>query len=303
MTASTTDRLHHNDATSDPSRLRATVRDHPLVSFFTAAYGLSWLGWLPYVLSDNGLGVWHVRFPVLLGSSEFAGVLPGAYAGPILAAFAVTALADGRAGLRRWLGRVGHWKVNWRWYAAALLGVPALMFAATLPFTAGHGGLSALRAPSAVVVLALVPGLLLQIVTTGLAEEPGWRDFALPRMQQRFGPMPGTLVLGVLWGCWHLPLFATEWAPGGWTASGPVIFVAAAVMLSVVMTWVFNRTRESLPVAVVVHTGVNNVMSIAWAAVFPAVPATFVPLILLTAFGIPAVILSVATRGRLGRGR
>ena len=56
-----------------------------------------------------------------------------------------------------------------------------------------------------------VPVLLFQMVTTGLAEEPGWRDFALPRLQRRFSPIIAALILGPLWGVWHLPLFLTDW--------------------------------------------------------------------------------------------
>jgi hypothetical protein len=60
--------------------------------------------------------------------------------------------------------------------------------------------------------LAIVPGLVVQMVTTGLAEEPGRRDFALPYRQPKFGPLRGTLILGPPWGLWQLPLFFSEFA-------------------------------------------------------------------------------------------
>src|SRR3954471_4813378 len=63
---------------------RGLVRRRPMLMFFVLAYLLSWAAWAPYVLSDNGLGILHFSFPELLGSSQFAGVLPGAYLGPIV---------------------------------------------------------------------------------------------------------------------------------------------------------------------------------------------------------------------------
>src|SRR5690606_22913602 len=62
------------------------VRRRPLLSFFVLANAMSWLAWLPYILSENGLGIWGYRFPELLGTSQFTGVLPGAYLGPIASA-------------------------------------------------------------------------------------------------------------------------------------------------------------------------------------------------------------------------
>jgi len=84
---------------------RAFVRRHGLVSFYALAYALSWAAWLPYVLSQYGLSVIRVPFPSILGTGELAGqlggILLGAYLGPLGAAFIVTALSEGRLGIRR----------------------------------------------------------------------------------------------------------------------------------------------------------------------------------------------------------
>ncbi|WP_435159221.1 CPBP family intramembrane glutamic endopeptidase [Amycolatopsis sacchari] len=276
-------------------KLHIFITRHRLPAFFTMAFALSWLAWLPYVLSDNGLGIVHFRFPQLLGTPQLLGVLPGAYLGPILSAFIVTAVAEGRPGLRRWTGRLLRWRVKWWWYAATLLGVPVALTLASLPFAHGFA------VPGASVLVAYLPALVLQMITTGLAEEPGWRDFALPHLQPRFGALRGTLILGPLWGFWHLPLFLTEW--GGWPDVHwytVVEFVVAATALSVVMTWVFNRSGESLPVAMVLHTSVNNYMSVAWLEVFPGIDPHSSSRILLIASTVAAVVLIAVTRGRLG---
>ena len=93
--------------------LGAFVRRHGLVSYYALAYGLSWLAWLPYLLSQSGLGILDISFPKIMGTTQFTGVLPGAYLGPLGAAFIVTVLSEGRPGLRRWGGRLFKWGVGW----------------------------------------------------------------------------------------------------------------------------------------------------------------------------------------------
>lgn len=280
----------------DRAGLPGAIARQPITAFFTLAFALSWLAWTPYVLSRNGLGVADFGFPSFLGTTQLAGVLPGAYLGPITAAFVVTAVAEGRPGLRRWAGRLLRWNVNWRWYLCTLLGVPVLLMVFALPFSGGH-----VQVPPMMVLVAYVPALVLQMLTTGIAEEPGWRDFALPHLQPRFGPLRGTLILGPLWGMWHLPLFLTEW--GGWPDVPwwqPLEFIVMCVSLSIVMTWVFNRTGESLPLAMLLHTSINNFMSTVWSTMFPAIGQHTTTHVLLNASTATAIVLLIATRGRLG---
>lgn len=284
-------------ATVEPRRfsgLRGYVAQRPIASFFVVAFALSWLIWTPYVLSRNGLGVLPLEYPVIGGSTQLLGVLPGAYVGPLSAAFLLTALIDGRPGLRRWVGRVMKWKVNWRWYVGVIVGVPAAIVICTLPFSTD------VRLPAVSLLLAYIVGLALQLVTTGLAEEPGWRDFALPHLQPKYGPLRGTLLLGPVWGLWHLPLFFTEW--GGPTFSWVKLgaFVVTATAVSVVMTWVFNKTGESLPVAAILHVGINNFLSTAWAPMFPTADPEVAGHAVLAATVIAAVVTIAATRGKLG---
>ncbi|GLY40452.1 CAAX amino protease [Amycolatopsis sp. NBRC 101858] len=265
-------------------------------SFFLLANALSWLAWLPYILSQDGLGVWSFKFPEVLGSGQLAGVLPGAYLGPIGSAFLVTAVAEGRAGLRKWGARMWRWRAKPRWYAISLLGVPAAMFAAGIVFSDDQ-----VSAPSMMVLAAYIPGLITQMITTGLAEEPGWRDFALPRVQRRFGPLRGSMLLGPIWAVWHFPLFFTEW--GGWPEadwSRPVAFTVFCVAFNIVMTWIFNRTGESLPLAMLAHVSVNNFASVVWSEVFPTIDPNRAVVAMAAAAVVAAGVLVVVTRGRLG---
>jgi uncharacterized protein len=275
------------------------IARRPLVCYFVLTYALTWLAWTPYILSKNGLGVIPLRVPEVLGSSQTLGVLPGAYVGPIASALLVTALAEGRPGLRRWAGRLVRWRVGARWYLSVLVAVPAVAVVATLPLP---GAWAALRPPAATALLAYLPMLAMQVVTTGLAEEPGWRDFAQPRLQARHGAFVGSLILGPLWGAWHLPLFLTEWAgwPNvNWAMAGE--FVGSAVLLSIVMSWIFNRGGSSLPLVMVFHASVNTVFSVLWPAMFPSLDAFSGSLhALAIGSGVTAVLLLVLTRGRLG---
>jgi membrane protease YdiL (CAAX protease family) len=276
--------------------LRGLIARHPLVAFASLAIAGSWIAWLPYIMSAHGLGLWDIDFPVILGSAQLSGVLPGAYLGPIAAAFLVTAVTEGRPGLRRWAARLWRWRVGGRWYALALVGVPAVVLASGAAFSGGD-----VHAPSLLALAVYVPALVLQMVTTGLAEEPGWRDFALPRLQRRFGPLAASLVLGPLWALWHMPLFLSDW--GGWPDAQwtrPLFFAGFCVAFTIVITWVFNRARESLPLIVLLHVGVNTTSSVLWPEMFPTIDGETSMLALMTTATIAAVALIAATRGRLG---
>ncbi|QIS11144.1 CPBP family intramembrane glutamic endopeptidase [Nocardia arthritidis] len=278
------------------------MRRHDLLCFFGLTYGVSWLLWIPYVLSGNGLGIWSVHFPRILGDEELGGLLPGAYLGPLGSAFLITSMTEGRTGLRRWRARLTRWRVGCRWYALALAGVPAILVAGTLVLP---GAVSGLRGTHVAAALFYSPlyllMMLVQVLTTGVAEEPGWRDFALPRLQQRRGPLTGTLVLGVLWSGWHLPLFVTDWALRRNDLPTIAVFTVVGIELSILITWVFNHTRESLPVAVLIHTSNNNLLSVVWPEIFPDLDRSR-DILLASAigYGAVAIVVLLTTRGRLG---
>jgi len=296
MTNTTEVRPAAGTAARDRGGVRGLIARHPLVSFFTMALGLSWLAWVPYILSPHGMGVWDIHFPEVLGSGQFTGVLPGALLGPLGSAFIVTAVADGRAGLRRWVGRLFRWRVAWYWYALALVVVPALIVVSALPFAGGD-----VRAPSALAFAMLVPGLIIQLFSTGLSEEPGWRDFALPRLQHRFGGLGAAAILGPIWALWHMPLYFSDW--GGWPNahwSEPVVFALFTITFNVVMIQVFNKTRESLPLALLLHVGVNNTISTLFPEMYPSMTAGTLMIGLTIMSTIAAVVLLAVTRGRLG---
>ena len=282
---------------SGQSDTQRVLRLHPLAAFFTVAYGLTWLAWLPYVFPQDGLGVLPFGYPMLLGTTQLLGVLAGAYLGPVTAALVVTALTEGRRRLRAWRGRLLRVRVRWtRWVAVAGV-VPLAIIGATFLLP---GAVVAVRAIWPVLLLVDLPMLALPVMTTAFAEEPGWRDFALPRLQGSHRPLLGPVVLGLLWGCWHLPLFPS----GGWPHASlrqPVIFVAGCVPLSLVMTWVLTRTGQSVPLVMLPHASINSTYSLVWPPLFPALHDAGLDYpVQLVATLVATLVLLVATPGRLG---
>ncbi|MGW1564835.1 hypothetical protein ACWCQ1_51885 [Streptomyces sp. NPDC002144] len=100
-------------------------------------------------------------------------------------------------------------------------------------------------------------------------------------------------------GCLALPLLLTEW--GGSASPGtPLEFIVTAIAFSFVMTWVFNRPGESLPLAMLLHSGVNNYFSLAWSDMFPWLPDGYAAHAFLLVSAAAAAVLLIATRGWLG---
>ena len=280
---------HPTDTTQ--GAFRQFLRRHPLLSYFVMAYSFSWLAWVPYILSLDGLGLLPVHLTQL-------GTLPGAYLGPLLSGFLMTGATEGKPGIRRLRSRFLLWRVGWQWYPLVLLGIPAILF---MGFLTRPGSRAALHNPFPQLVWFFPLLLLIEIVTSGLAEEPGWRGFALPRLQGRYGPLLGTIILGLLWGGWHLPLFLTAWGGG---ANGLEIceFILGIVSTAITITWVFNHTRGSLLITILFHATIDAFGSatVATGLFSPQWTQPNENLALLVGFGVVALILIIVTRGRLG---
>jgi membrane protease YdiL (CAAX protease family) len=222
------------------SRLSGLIRRHPLASFFVLAYAISWLLWLPLLASGDsspsGLGL----LLLLLGSLV-----------PSTVAILLVAKLHGGAGVRKLLRRLLIWRVGVGWWVAIVL-------VSTLGI--GAVGLSVLFGGQSPDVTVTVPGavaLFVLFLFPGSAggEEIGWRGFALPELQAARSALRASLVLGVVWGVWHLPLYllGTEIRPLSLFAPWVVLTVAA----SVIYTWIYNGTGGSLLLVVLFHAASN----------------------------------------------
>jgi len=267
---------------------------HPLTFYFIIAFAGSWLIWLPLALSEDGTGLLPFSSPLLLATFGFA-----AFLGPVLSAFVMTGATEGRAGIGRLLRRFVLWRVGLGWYLFVLLGAPSILALAAVLLPGALGSIEGL-AP-----LAPLPLLILFVFVFflggPLAEEPGWRGFALPRLQRLYGPLVGSLILAPLWALWHLPLFfvpAWETPP---TILNFILFLSAVTVMTIVFTWVFNNTKGSLLIAILLHAAVNT--SYATLIVLFPTPlvtdyGTMVPMVI--GFGAVALVVIALTRGRLG---
>jgi membrane protease YdiL (CAAX protease family) len=204
----------------------------PLPAFFVLAFALSWYPWL-----------------IAIAHGKTSGPNP---LGPLVAAILVTAVAERKAGLKSFFSRLVRWKVAISGYAVVLL-LPAAVCALA---AAGSVLLGARMAPlSKLPSWQELPGRFLFIfLFIGLGEEPGWRGFALPHLQRRHSPLVASLVLAPIWALWHLPLLGTEFPL-------PVVpaFLLSIFSATIVHTWIFNRTSESVLLQMLFHAAVNTV--------------------------------------------
>jgi uncharacterized protein len=189
------------------------------------------------------------------------------------------------------------WRVGFRWYVFAFVGIPVI---AVLSVVVIPGVLGSFQGLGALAPLSVL-GVFVYVLFLGgaLGEEPGWRGFALPRLQSLHGPLVGSLILGPLWALWHLPLFLTPW--NELTAFNVVVFVLATTCFAIMYTWVFNNTKGSVLMAILIHASFNASVTGILAPLFPApILNDYGLLPLLGGFGVFAVVLVALTRGRLG---
>jgi uncharacterized protein len=209
------------------SAVSTSVKRRPLVVFFVLAYALTWPV-IPLVAVSPAIG--------LLGLF-----------GPALAAIITAAVADGKPGLKDLLGRMVRWRVGARWYAIAP-GLPAVLTLATAGTYLLLGAPTALRFGT---LSGLEPILFVLVV----GEELGWRGYALPQLLARRSALVASLILGVLWGVWHLPTF---FVPGVPQYGLPIpAFVLLTTAYSVLFTWIYLHTRGSVLIATLFHGAIN----------------------------------------------
>jgi uncharacterized protein len=274
--------------------LRLLTR-HPLVSFFVLAYALTWLGWSPWFLSEAGVGLLpYDGEEISLYSNIVALVL-----GPTLSAFIMTGATEGREGVRRLLRRIVLWRVGLRWYLFVLLGIPAIVLVSTVVMPGALASFQVSEVPSTL-VLYVVAGPFMLFAGGPVFEEIGWRGFALPRLQRLHGPLVGSLLLGALWGLWHLPLFLIpSWDTPHGSPLDIALFVIWAMAITIVFTWIFNNTKGSVLLAILAHGSVNMAAASVY-GIFPAPTVTGGIANFVMGFGVAALVIVALTRGRLG---
>jgi membrane protease YdiL (CAAX protease family) len=226
---------------------KTLIRRYPLITFFVLAFGISWLLWVPSTIFPN----WPGLLTFLTGF------------GPAAAAILVVALVDGQKGGLQLVSSLGQWRVGVRWYLLVLLG-PALMMGISISLyrvlgrESGMPETGQLFASLSSHFLALVVLFVYQMLIVW-GEEIGWRGYALPKLQAKFHPLIASIILGLLWGLWHLPSF---WIAGSVHQSMSVpFFVLATIGYSILYTWIYNGASGSLWIMCLLHAANNTTVS------------------------------------------
>ena len=263
------------------------LRQHPIAVYLILANVFTWIGWFPTLIirsqQDYPLPVignfreWlQTGFPNPQRSFLTLAFALAVY-GPLLAAIIATSLETGKDGLAELWRQVVRWRVDKRWYLT-IIGIAAVM--AGLPIILGAlVGLVHLNTVGVLGFLStLIPFFLIQMLTSGLGEELGWRGFLLPRLQSRFSGAKPIWILGLIWAFWHYPITIYVTLP---QLAGVPFFVSILIVITALagqtMTllgitflyvWLYNRTR-SVFVAILFHALSNTFAAIPFGEIQP----------------------------------
>jgi membrane protease YdiL (CAAX protease family) len=222
-------------------------------------------------------------FPVLIIAVAFAGV-------------ALTALVAGRAGLRDLRSRLGRWRVEPRWYAMVLL-PPGLILAVLF-------SLRTLVSP--VFTPNLFPLGLLFGLAPGFLEEMGWMGFAFPRLQEKRSPLAAGILLGVLWGLWHMPVVDSLGAAaphGAYWLPFFLAFIAAMTALRVLIVWVYTNTNSVLLAQLLHASSTGSLVIFGAAQTTPAQETFWYALYALTLWVVVAIVVHACGKELVRRTR
>ena len=234
-----------------------------MFGFFALTFLVTWTCWVAAsLIGGNPAGTARLFVIVLLYLGIFA---------PGIVALVLTARGSGRNAVRRLLGRLIDWRVAGRWYVFALGFMAAIKLGAALIHRVAMGAWPEFGTTPLVLLFG---GAIVSTVTGGqMGEELGWRGFALPRLAVRLGMGGASVVLGIIWAAWHLPLF---YILGGETVGKSFsIYLLQVTAISVVIGWLWWRTGASLLPVMLLHAAVNNTKDIVPSAA-PGVSSPFV---------------------------
>jgi uncharacterized protein len=235
------------------SQLELRARSKPaLFAFVVLAFAWAW-----------GLGLAATQAKAVSPVLNAALMIVAGF-GPSLAGVAVVACFSSPAGLRAWSRRCLNWRVGWRWFALAFLAPPVLMVCA-LALHVAWGGEFATRPVAGHVPLVIANFALVFLVGGPLGEEFGWRGYLMPAISTSLDWRAACLVVGFVWGLWHLPLFFI--ADTAQAQMPILVFMVNILAGSVLFGWLFERTQGSVLPALVLHTSLN-----AWAGMLAIVP-------------------------------
>ena len=227
------------------NQITAYLKRHSLVIGVILMFAMTW----PIDLANSGIVPIQIPFIVYL----FLGW------GFIFASISMTGLTLGKEGVVALLRRYVQWRLGWQWYLAAFLLTPSLIVLAVY-INAALVGVSPdfstvmahkIFGGTATLPLFILPFFLVDLISNG--EEIGWRGYVLPRLQSRYSALTSTLILGVIWGFWHLPKYLSHWNTVSFAW-----FIVHTMAYAVILTWLYNSTHGSLLLVMISHASSNT---------------------------------------------
>jgi uncharacterized protein len=273
------------------------ITHHPVAAYFIGAFAGTWLLQLPILLGRDGFGLLPYSMPLIPYVILFLGC---SFSGPTLAAILITRIIDGKLGLRAFFRRYTQWRVPWWIYPFVLFAFP-LVYISAATIGMGHFPIEQLRAHWLSYFTTFLPALLIFPALITWGEEPGWRGFALTRLQQHYHPLLASLLVGLMHGLWHLPVFFIVNGP---PALGPfnlqrfALNTLGIMLFTLIWTWVFNNARQSILIAVLLHASLNATQ--AWVGTLLPDFSNASDQIAWFIYLGGAILLLLLTRGRLG---
>jgi membrane protease YdiL (CAAX protease family) len=267
---------------------------YPVLTYFVLTFAISWGGFV-LVVGPGGFPGRGSQFDALLPF-----VASAMLAGPSAAGILLTGLISGKAGLRELLSRLFRWRVGAWWYAAAILPAPILA-AATLFALSLTSPIFSTQGKAAILLSGIAAGI------TTVFEELGWTGFVVPRLRLRYGVILTGIVVGSLWGAWHL--LQGIWISGTYSGTmSPALFVllnffsgvAQLTAYRVLMVWVYDHT-ESLLIATLMHASLTVSTVFIFSPLATGSPFLLYGWVLSAALWIVVAAVALFNRGQLAR--
>ena len=289
--------------------IKALIKRHPLLSYFALTFAITWGLFVLAVGGPGGIPATKEEFTTMPLLAILAALL-----GPSVSGILLTGLVYGREGFRNLFTRMRRWRVGARWYAVALLTAPLVFTAVLIPLwlisPVFLPGIFASEAKVSFVLMGIVVGLIV-----GIFEELGWTGFAVPTLLKlRYGVLSTGLIVGVLWGAWHLlgnDIWASVATSGGLPPAlfavgvGLVLLVGQLPAYRVLMVWVYERSGGSLLLAILMHASYSASTFILGPVAGPGAMsgASLLAAVLASAAATWVVVgvLAVATHGHLSQ--
>jgi len=252
----------------------AKLLKNPMLWFFLVAFGMPWLGWSSIYFFDVQASPWRTA---LFYTGDFCSI------GGLVAMY----VQGGKAGAVELLKRCVRWRVSALWWGIVfaiplLTGLVGYLIAGAMHEGTGSFVLSGFS-------MYFAPRVLMNFTTGPWGEELGWRGFLTPKLLETQNAVVASLIVGFLWGIWHLPLYITSAFS---TFEGGLSFTISTMLTSVIMTAILLHTRGSVLVAVIYHW-LLNATSMTLPSVFPEFDAEAANVYLYSEIGVKAVIVAI----------